>query len=168
MPTLEPKTGLRPSLMVNLDETEAAPQKPRTLTEAVRVAVRTVDKKTLRRVACHTAGLAYQPQALLGLLTYCYARRLFGSEDIEDLMRRDADFRQLCQNEFPHARLLRRFRKENPQAVRFCLVAALRFLAEKQTEVGLGPPVEQAQLEAEASHRITMAIFIDRMALDED
>ena len=56
-------------------------------------AVLTVDDSTLRPVAASTAGIAFRPKTMLALLTYCYAVGIYGSEDIEDVMCRDAIFR---------------------------------------------------------------------------
>jgi hypothetical protein len=78
-----------------------------------------------------------------------------------------AHFRQLSANEFPGAVVIRRFRRDNRQALRFCLTAVLCFLAEQKVLEGILTNVNKAHLAEEAGRRITMAIFIDTL-LDGD
>jgi len=141
---------------------------PRSLAEAVQAAVSAVDESTLRPVARRDAGLAFQPKTLLALVTYCYARGTYGSTDIEDMLRRDVHFRQLCRNEFPGANVLRRFRRDNREDIWFCLTAALRFMAEQKVATGSATKITEAQLAEEAMRRIIMAMFIDNMELNGD
>lgn len=169
MTTLEPKTNLRPSVSLSL----AAPASTTALSapslaKAVQAAVHALDESTLRPVARRDAGLAFQPKPLLALLAYCYARQIYGSADIEDLLRRDVHFRELCHNEFPGALAIRRFRRDNREAVHLCLKAALHFLVEQKVEAGAVTRVSDVQLAEEARRRIIMALFIDSMELDEN
>jgi hypothetical protein len=169
MTTSEPKTNWRLSATLHPPEPGAARlARPRSLAEVVQSVVRAVDESTLRLVARRDAGVAYQPKVLLALLIYCYALETYGSEDVEDLLRQDAEFRQLCYNEFPSARVLRRFRRENREALRLCLQGALRFLMATKGAEGLVTGVSEAQLAEEADRRILMAMVIDRIELDED
>src|SRR6266487_6132283 len=108
MTTLEPERNLRPSAALNLVAPDNAPATgPRSLPQVVQEAVRSVDESTLHPVARLDAGLAFQPKTLLGLLTYCYARQIYGSAEIEDVVRRVAYLRQLCGSEFPSAWVIR-------------------------------------------------------------
>jgi hypothetical protein len=116
-------------------------------------------------VARLDAGLAFEPRTLLALLSYCYARDIYGSAEVEDVLRRDAHFRQICNNEFPGARLIRRFRRENREALHRCLVAALRALAEGGPLAESGGPSEAALME-DACRRVMKAMFIDSMETD--
>ena len=172
MTTLEPKTNVR---TVRPGATRRVPApggftaaQPRSLVQAVEAAVNAVDGNALRSVAPHDAGLASQPKALLALLSYCYARQTYGSTDVVNWLRRDANFRQLCRDEFPDVRILRRFRRDNREALHRCLTAALRFLAEQKVAAGFVTRVHEAQLAEEASRRIIMALFVDSMELDAD
>jgi hypothetical protein len=113
-------------------------------------------------VARQDAGLAFEPRTLLALLSYCYAREIYGSVDIEDVLRRDANFRQICHNEFPGARLIRRFRRENREALHRCLAAALRALAKGELAAEDGEAADAAIAE-DATRRIMKAMFIDSM-----
>ena len=168
MTALEPRTDVRSSAARHLIASDlVADSSPHCLAEAVQMAVREVDDCTLAPIARPDAGLAFQPKTLLALLSYCYAREIYGSAHIEDDMARDEKFRQLCRHEFPGAGILRRFRRENREALRRCLTAALSFLAEQKVERGVVTRVNPAHLAEEATRRITMATFIDSMELDE-
>ena len=81
-------------------------------------------------------------------------------------MQRDASFRELCRNEFPGPRVLRRFRRENRAALHACLVDVLRFELRSQPEAN-GYRSAEDSVEEEATRRITMAMFIDSMELEE-
>ena len=158
------------------------------LAHAVEVAVRAVDDTrlvpvapldaiasgtargltSLIPVAPVDAGVALQPRTLLALLAYCYARQIYCSADIEACLRRDPNFCQLCHGTFPDARTLRRFRRENREALLLCLKAALRFVAEQKVAQGVVTRFHEAHLAEEANRRIIMAMFTDSMELDKD
>jgi transposase len=116
-------------------------------------------------VARRDAGLAFEPRTLLALLSYCYARDIYGSAQVEDVLRRDVNFRQICNNEFPGARVIRRFRRENREALHRCLTAALRAQAEGAVQTASNKVAEAALVE-DASRRIMKAMFIDSMESD--
>src|SRR3954462_4666168 len=112
MPSLEPKTNSRRLGSIPAVSTPPArAEQPTSVLDAVQDAVRRMDIQNLRRVASPDAGLAFQPVALLALLTYCYAHEIYGSSQVEELMCKDASFRKLCAQEFPGARIIQRFRK---------------------------------------------------------
>ena len=165
MTTLEPRTELGPKdgFRLRLTGTSAV-REPQTLNQAVQSFVRDVADGSLRRIATPTAGIAWQPPALLALLAICYAREIFSSVEIERLMQRDAEFRQLCGQEFPDARSLRRFRRENRSILESCLGAALRFLdAQRPAE---HPPLDATELAAESRRRLATAMFLDSMDIE--
>jgi transposase len=169
MTTLESRTKLRPSAALNLVVPGGSvATEPRSLAHAVQAAVRSVDEARLRPVARRDAGLALQPKALLALLSYCYARQIYASEEIEDVVRRDESCRQLCHNEFPDEWVIRSYRRHNRGAIQFCLMTALCFMAEEKVRQGIVTKVNKGHLAEEANRRITMAMFIDSMTLDGD
>jgi hypothetical protein len=100
---------------------------------------------------------------MLALLTYCYARQIYGSADIAGLLARDANLCKACQTEFPGAGLIRQFRNDNRQAIHTCLTAALSFLARQKVDAGIVTRVNEAALAEEASRRLTMAMWMDSM-----
>ena len=161
MTTLEKNTSFWRRTAIGLPAPVPAPvSRPQSLAEAVQAAVRVVPEAALRRVARLDAGLAFQPKILLALLTYCYARDIYASTEIEDALRRDAQFRQLCQNEFPGARVIRRFRRENRTAMHDCLMRTLRWQAEHNGECS-ACPASPTLLEEEADRRLTLAMMLD-------
>ena len=165
MTTLESRTDPGPNAGFSLRVTgTSAAREPQTLTQAVQSFVRDTAEDSLRPIAAPTAGRAWQPPVLLALLANCYAREIFGSVEIERLMQRDADFRQLCGQEFPEARSLRRFRRENRSILESCLGAALRFL-DGQRPPGR-PSLSEAKLVAETKRRLEMAMFMDSMDIE--
>ena len=153
--------------MLDLRQTDklgvAAPQ---SLTQVVQTTVRAMEDSLLRPVARRDAGLAFQPKTLLALLSYCYARDIYGSWDVEDALRRDRHFRLLCNNEFPGAGVIRRFRRDNREALHRCLIAALRFLAERTLTPEKAAGGTEVQFAEEATRRIMKATFIDSMEWD--
>lgn len=165
MTTLEPRTNLRPSRTLETRFGEAKTSGPRSLTQAVRSAVRGIEEAALQPVARRDAGLAFEPRTLLALLSYCYARDIYGSAEVEDVLRRDANFRRICNNEFPGARVIRRFRRDNREALHRCLTAALRALAEGEPKTVESEAAGMAMAE-DASRRIMKAMFIDSMESD--
>jgi len=140
----------------------------RSLATAVEAAVSAIDSDTLIPVAPVDAGLALQPKALLAVLTFSYARQIYASIDIETSFRSDSNFRLLCREQFPDARILRRFRRENREALLGCLRAALRFLAEQKVAQGLVTHVNEAHVTEEARRRIIMAMFTDGLGGSKD
>jgi transposase len=129
------------------------------LAEAVLASVRQILPEALQPVAPRTAGIGLQPQTLLAVLTYCYARKIYGSQDIELCMCEDAQFRRLCQNEFPRWPALRRFRRYNREALQRCL--------EQTLSTSAMPAADSAQIAEEAAARIQIASWIDSEAADD-
>ena len=167
MATLEPKTDFRFNATLNLPDVAAsATAKPRRLAQAVQAAVRAIDENTLRPVSRRDAGPAFQPKALLALLSYCYALEIYGSAHVENLLLSDLNYRQLCQDKFPDAQVIRRFRRENREVIQLCLTATLRFQVEQKLQEGFVTRVNAAQLADEAKRRLIMAMFIDSMEID--
>ena len=112
MTRVDPKTSLRAVVLAPENPLPQSGTERRTsLMQTVLASVRDLDEAALRRVASLEAGTAFQPKALLALLTYCYAREIYASSEIEGLMGRDVNFRHLCGQEFPGPRHLRRFRR---------------------------------------------------------
>ena len=169
MTTVESRTPVRPCTTRRLPEPRnSGAGGGRSLAQAVQAAARAVDQTTLMPVTRHDGGLAFQPRMLLTLLSSCYAHKTYSSAQIEALLRGDKNLRQFCGNAVPDARMIRRFRSENREALHCCLQSALRYLAEQKVAEGLVTRVNGAQLAEEASRRIIMAMFTDSMELDRD
>lgn len=140
---------------------------PHSLGQAIEVAARAVEESKLGG-AGQGEGSLWQPRALLALLTYCYTRQTYGSVEVAAWVRQETALRQFCGGEIPDVATLRRFRRQNRQALQFCLKAALRFVAEQKVAEGVVTRVSDARLEEEARRRIIMAMFTDSMELDKD
>ena len=61
------------------------------------------------------------PQALLALLTYCYAAGIYGSQDVEWACRNDPMVHSICANTLPDWPTLWRFRNANRPWIEECL-----------------------------------------------
>ena len=140
----------------------------RSLAHAIEAAAHEIDARLLTSVAPVDAGHALQPRTLLALLAFSYARQIYASEEIESFLGADRNFGLLCREQKPDARTLRRFRRENREALLVCLKAGLRFLAAQKVEQGLVTHVNENRVADEASRRIIMALFTDSMATDKD
>ena len=138
------------------------------LAHAVAAAARKVDEKvlTLERQTKATTGLG--ARTLLALLAFCYARQIYGSVEVLARLRYDECLRGLCDQLIPDAETIRQFRRQNREALDFCLQAALRFQAEEKVAQGLLAKVSEERLAEEARRRITIAMFTDSMDVDKD
>jgi len=139
-----------------------------TLFRAVQAAARAINENSLKAGARHGVCLPFQLRMLLSLVTYCYCRQVYSSAAVEALLRSDANFCQVSDGQTPDASVIRRFRRENREALHFCLQAGLRFLAEQKVAQGIVTKLSESQITEEASRRIVMAMFTDSMEQDRD
>ena len=65
---------------------------------------------------------------MLGIVTYCYAKDVCGSWDIERKMRSSSEVCAARHGDIPDAKIIRRFRRLNRGAVQMALEKALRFI----------------------------------------
>lgn len=140
---------------------------PHSPMKAVEAAIRTVYEAALTRVAPPEAGPAFQPKSLLALLTFWYARQVYGSAEIASRLRANLGSRYVCEREIPDARTLRRFRCANREALDACLKRTLRYLAEEKIAEGFITHISEKHIAQEASRRIIMAMFTDSIELDK-
>ena len=77
------------------------------------------------------AGSELPPTELLGAVSYCYAKGVYDSTDIEHEMLRSPELRAATHGNVPAASLIRRFRRLNREAIRATLEEAFRFLRRK-------------------------------------
>jgi hypothetical protein len=124
---------------------------------------------------------ALQPEQMLGAVSYCYAKGVYTSEEIERKMLRDPQLRESVHGEMPDAKAIRRFRRLNRGAIQRTLEKAFLFLRKKpaQPVVELlpgqpaGTPVAPGPGEStvnfvrhEAEQKLDEAAFIDNMSKD--
>src|SRR5882672_5837895 len=101
-----------------------------TLTTSIVRGAKAVEGAGARLLA--PCGSALAPAQLLGAVSYCYAKGVYDSSDIENKMWQIPEVRAATQNNVPDAPLIRRFRRLNREAIRATLEEAFRFLRRKQ------------------------------------
>jgi hypothetical protein len=119
------------------------------------------------------------PQEMLGAVSYCYAKGVYESEEIERKMLRDTGLREAMHGEVPNARAIRTFRRLNRGAITHTLEKAFGFLRKREKTKTLQPlPGQPAVavppsdlgdstvtiLRHEAEDRVQQAAFIDNMS----
>jgi hypothetical protein len=124
---------------------------------------------------------SFPAENLMILQVYCYARGVYSSEDVEDVVRQDPAMKELFPEAWPERTTIRKFRRQHRAAIQACLLRifsqalALRFgdpasgaapidhcvalALDKWFEPMCGP-----QPEKEAEQRIEKASFWDGMA----
>jgi len=153
------------------------------LADLVLETVRLVDEGELNPPAASASAPAFRPRVMLAMLTYCYAIGVYGSEDVEQMMREDASLRALCGMDFPDWRRLKRFRRQNHAMLQRALEETFRGAwslscrAPQAASAHRGGRVAEARndlpdaasadwIAAEAAARIERAMFIDLMAIE--
>ena len=147
-----------------------------------KAAAETVQESPVPVVVPKTAG-PVPPESMLGAVSYCYAKGVYGSNEIGRMLNQDPAFRASCQNEVPRPEDIRRFRRLNREAIQKTLEKALRFARAKVAEawspsnpfrskspapatlVAGRPEETQSFARREASERIDKATFIDGMSM---
>jgi len=148
-----------------------------TLADLVLQAVRRVSTQELNPPLTAESSPAFQPRAMLAMLTYCYVNGVYGSYDIEQMMYEDAAFRALCGRDYPDSRGLRRFRRYNHAVLKRTLEETLRGAwslnlnaatngTAKQSSNGLIDAAANDRIAQEAQHRLEKAMFIDHMSIE--
>ena len=138
------------------------------LAQTIQAAASAIDRTTLKPAGSKGLPPACQPATLLTVVAYCYALQVFGSAEIEALLRRDTNLRSFCNQQLPNARAIRHFRRDNRESLQLCLEAALRFLTEQKVAQGIITRVNQSQISEEARRRIVAATFIDSLQMEKD
>ena len=118
-------------------------------------------------------------KAFLGAVSYCYAKGVYTSEEIEEKMRQDTKLNLAVHGEVPSAKAIRRFRRLNRSAIEQTLTKAFGYFSKKSSRT-LAPsetsPRMSASLPAQsdttsvarhqAEDRVQEAAFIDNMSKD--
>ena len=145
--------------------------------------VRLLDEGELNPPGASDAAPAFRPRVMLAILTYCYAIGVYGSEDVESMMREDASLRALCGTDIPDWRRLKWFRRQNHATLQRALEETFRGAwslscrAPQAASAHRGGRVAEARndlpdaasadwIAAEAAARIERAMFIDLMATE--
>ena len=111
------------------------------------------------------------PKEMLGAVSYCYAKGVYSSEEIEERMLRDPKLRESLHGEVPRAEAIRRFRALNRDTIRATLEKAFGFMRKRRAPATSGPAAVNSPNEGtitivrrEASERLDQAAFIDNMS----
>lgn len=119
-------------------------------------------------------------KAFLGTVSYCYAKGVFTSEEIEDKMRQDPKLSQSVHGEVPSAKAIRRFRRLNRAAIEQTLTKAFGYFSKKSGRASVPSPLASGrpapppvpgdspttQARHQAEDRVQEAAFIDNMSKD--
>ncbi len=126
-------------------------------------------------------GGALSGKEMLGAVSYCYAKGVYESEEIERKMMNDPTLRASVQGNVPDAKAIRRFRMLNRGAIQSTLEKAFGFLRRKEKAELMkplpgqpaaaplaGPAGESTVLYArgQAQERVQQAAFVDNMSKD--
>src|SRR5882672_2323060 len=130
-------------------------------------AVLTLDAERLHEARKRSPD--FSPQMMLTLLTYCYGASLYGSRDIEWAIERDPTVRYICARVFPDWQSLRRFRRQNRDLLRQCLVYVLKQTWALKFDEGEADYVGYEWFESElielvnqtAANRLDFAVLMD-------
>ena len=106
-------------------------------------------------------GNALKPDAMLGAVSYAYAKGVFRSEDIERKLVQDPAVRAALGNEIPDARTIRRFRRLNRQAIAATLE---KFFWWKRKREPKAAPAEPPAPSASAQPRDTTIAYAKQAA----
>jgi hypothetical protein len=119
-------------------------------------------------------------KAFLGAVSYCYAKGVYTSEEIEDKMRQDPRLSGAVHGEVPSASAIRRFRRLNRAAIEQTLTKAFGYFSKKRdrpavpcaTPAGVPncapAPGDTTIIYArhQAEDRVQEAAFVDNMSKD--
>jgi len=79
-------------------------------------------------------GGALPADEMLGAVSYCYAKGVFTSEEIEQKMLKDKELRAAVHDDVPDAKSIRRFRRLNHGAIQATLEKAFGFMRRKEKQ----------------------------------
>jgi len=160
----------------------AASQEDSVTAFIAKAAAETIKESPKPVVVPKTAG-PVPPESMLGVVSYCYAKGVYGSNDIGRKLNQDPAFRLSCKNDVPRPEDIRRFRRLNREAIQKTLEKVLQFARIKVAEawspsnpfrskspapamLAAGQQEEtQNFARREASERIDKATFIDGMSM---
>jgi len=156
----------------------SAPENPAndTITGVARQAARQTCEQSAQPVIAPKTNNALSAPSLLGVVSYCYAKDVCSSADIERKLARNPQMQSACGGDLPDRRTLRRFRRFNREAIQATLEKILRWRRKKEkasllSAVGAAPgpganePGESTIVFAkqEAVARMEKAVFVDSM-----
>ena len=133
------------------------------LLDAVQAALKKINVTTLRAPANARPGAACQPLALLGLLTFWYARQVYSSPEILARLRLDMARHRLSDDCLPDVAMLREFRSQNRMVLECCLSTTLELTLGQKVSEGMLTHIADGHYASEAKRRVTMGLFTDTL-----
>jgi hypothetical protein len=149
-----------------------------------------MDSKKLNMLLPERTIASGQANALLAVLTYCYACDMTSSQELEQNAETDPMIRYLCSNRLPSVSTLKRFRRHNREQIEACLVNVFKLVWQARLERMFLPPCSSrftpfhdspcrvdssenraesgllSYFEGEAGNRLLNAIQCDSMEMD--
>lgn len=166
---------------------EAAPATEDTLTGFIAKAAHEVVEQSPTPVVVPHDGGSIPAETMLGVVSYCYTKGVYASEDIGRELSQEPLVRQVAHGDVPRPEDIRRFRRLNREAIQKTVEKALAFARKKVVEAwsptnpfrhspSSRPVMESMPVDArrddtatfvrrDASERIDKATFIDGMSM---
>jgi hypothetical protein len=127
----------------------------------------------LNEKALQTSG-PFRPQMLLTLLTYCYSRGIYGSQEIVQAIQQDKNVRYICAHNYPDWHLLRKFRRHSRAQLEQSLKWVLQQAWAKQCDAAQADYLGydwfedylNVELDAAVQQRLELAILMDGVESD--
>lgn len=168
-------------------ETTSASASEETLTGFIAKAAHEVVEQSPTPVVVPKDGGSIPPETMLGVVSYCYTKGVYASEDIGRELGKEPLVQEVAHGDLPRPEDIRRFRRLNREAIQQTVEKALAFARHKVVEAWspTNPfrnsfpgalPAESLPVDArpedpnvaahrDASERIDKATFIDGMSM---
>lgn len=181
----EPVLHLGP--LVSPTAASTSPADEETLTGFISKAAHEVAEHSATPVVVPKDGGSIPAETMLGVVSYCYTKGVYASEDIGRELVKEPRVREVAHGDLPRPEDIRRFRRLNREAIQQTMEKALAFARRKLVEAWspANPfrhspsgalPVESLPVDARpedpaaadhrnASERIDKATFIDGMSM---
>jgi len=106
-------------------------------------------------------------EAMLGVISYCYTKGLFNSEEIERRLWEDEDFLATFGEEIPSAQQIRKFRRRHRPHIVAVIEQALQHYWQRPDSPGVLPlPPDRGVAQRRAQQLLDMANVMDQLASD--
>lgn len=165
----------------------ATSEQEESLTGFIAKAAQDTVEHSAKPVVVPKDGGSIPPQTMLGVVSYCYTKGVYASEDIGRELVKNPAAREVAHGDLPRPEDIRRFRRLNREAIQATMEKALAFARRKVVEawspanpfhspVSGGVPVDVLPVDGkrgdttsfvrrDASERIDKATFIDGMSM---
>ncbi|MBK8001375.1 MAG: hypothetical protein IPK15_22385 [Verrucomicrobia bacterium] len=180
----EPVLHLGPLVSPTTDSTSTDEE---TLTGFISKAAHEVAEHSATPVVVPKDGGSIPAETMLGVVSYCYTKGVYASEDIERELVKEPLVQKVAHGDLPRPEDIRRFRRLNREAIQQTVEKALAFARRKVVEAwspsnpfrnsfSAALPAESLPVDArpedpnlaahrDASERIDKATFIDGMSM---